>query len=286
MNHYMHLNSIKRTLDITDTSQDEKLFDFAEEASRIIDEYCNRFFYVKKGQMIVDLDYTSTDPYHILFPWDVLSVSKIELDTDMDLEFDDDELTASEYILLPRNDYPKTAMDIDHGYNGYLGTSPCSIRLTGEFGYGDGLSSAPYINRGLTILYADEDSSTIEISSATAFSPGMTILAGTEQMFINTVTEGTPDTASVIRAVNGTEADVHPEGTIAYVFQYPAIVRRVCTNIVSVLRNTSTKQGLSGESISDYSYSMSGSINVSSLGGTRRASSSILSELDNLRRMV
>lgn len=84
--------------------------------------------------------------------------------------------------------------------SGYRTTS-----VTGTWTY-------PYRTRVLTPTTAealDETETEVDVSALTGLSPGMTILVGSEQMYVTATTDSTTDSITVERGVNGTTAATH-----------------------------------------------------------------------------
>lgn len=287
MNHYCPLEKVKRNLLITDSSRDEQIFDYIEEASRIIDAYCGRHFYVRNGSTIVDVDHSSNNPYRLIFSDDVLSVDSITIDSDLDLQFDDGSLQATDFILFPRNSYPKLIMDVNNLLSSNINSDAHSFEITGKLGYGDGTTATPYIkNSHFLSDNASDSTDTIRIFKTTAASAGYTLHIGSEQMFVRKVeVDGTDNVLTVDRGVNGTTAASHVTGTEAKTYVYPGLISRCCLNIVSAFNNTTGKQGLMSESIAGYSYTMSGSFNVSNIGISPSSAQRMMADIDIYRKM-
>lgn len=71
----------------------------------------------------------------------------------------------------------------------------------------------------------DDSETTVDVSALGDLSPGMTILIGSEQMYVRAVTDDTQDTITVDRAVNGTTAATHLTAAAISRYVYdPAVV--------------------------------------------------------------
>jgi hypothetical protein len=95
------------------------------------------------------------------------------------------------------------------------------VEWAGTWGHQD-------VTRTLTPTTAEELDATetvVDVSALGELSPGMTILIGSEQMYVRAVTDATPDTITVDRGVNGTEAATHTTAApiLRYVYD-PAVV--------------------------------------------------------------
>ncbi len=86
-----------------------------------------------------------------------------------------------------------------------FGSAQRGIGVTGTWSY-------PYRTRLLTATTAevlDDTETSVDVTALTELSPGMTILVGSEQMYVSGTTTGTPYTLTVERGVNGTTAATH-----------------------------------------------------------------------------
>lgn len=101
MNAYADLTTLKSRLDITGTGDDTDLLALLVAASRQIDKFTTRFFYVKSGTWYFD-----GSPTPIFFD-DILSITTLKLDRDGDATYEST-MATSDYVLYPLNKYPKT----------------------------------------------------------------------------------------------------------------------------------------------------------------------------------
>lgn len=87
-------------------------------------------------------------------------------------------------------------------------TLPSGLRVVesaGSWGYQDVTETlTPTTSEAL-----DDSETVIDVSALGELSPGMTILIGTEQMYVRAVTDSTTDSITVDRGVNGTTAASH-----------------------------------------------------------------------------
>ena len=217
-NCYSNLAQIKRRLDITSTSNDTSLLELLNAASRAIDNYTMRFFYVLSATTTIPRYYDgSASPWMI--PDDVLAITTLKTDEDGDATFENSYTETTDYHLYPLNEYPKTWAKINSNgsYGGFASGTVRGIELIGTLGYGDGESATPYVTSGATVTVATTTGTSVTASDGTAFAVGQTILAGTEQMYISAISS---NTLTCTRGVNGTTAAIQAAAT-AYIYDYP-----------------------------------------------------------------
>ena len=246
-NSYASLAQIKAELGISATTNDTTLLRMLEAASRMIDSFCNRFFYVWEGIKYFD----GACP---LFISDLLSIDTSGLVTDEDGDLDyDNTLATTDYVLYPLNDFPKTyiQLDPDSSYGGFGGSIRKGVKITGKWGYGDGISAAPYNATAITGTVATANGTTLTLSADGTIEVGHTILCETEQMYVTAL--GTLS-ATVKRGVNGTTGAIHSAKALS-IYQYPDDIIQVCLTLsedLFVLRGKTFQS----ERLGDYSYTL------------------------------
>ena len=190
-----------------------------ENASVEIDHICRRHFDCWEGTY-----YFAGSGIWFLPDEDILSISELKLDTDGDGTYETT-LSPSDYIMYPLSGpqpYPKLYLrsSLTSGYGTFASGIPSGVKITGIFGYGDGLSATPYYDSGITITVADASSTSVTMSTPNVLQEGHTIRVGSEQMYVKSLL-GT--SATVDRAVNGTTGAAH-SAVGAYIYKYPGPV--------------------------------------------------------------
>ena len=248
MNCYISIGDLKTALAITSTTDDVVMRKIIDAASRQIDRYCNRRFYVE-----------STTKYYDgavrLWVDDLLAITTLKTDEDGDATYENT-FATTDYILYPLNNYPKTYIETsnDGDYGGFGCGVKKGVQIVGVFGYGDGISATPYISDTTTNEALDTSETGVDVTAVTNLSAGQTILVESEQMFIESITT---TTLTVIRGVNGTTAAAHDTAKLIYVYQYPFDVWQACLDLSSAIYQNRNKQGIQSESLGDYSYTLS-----------------------------
>lgn len=246
MNWYTSLDDVKTRLGITATTDDALLGMLIEQASRDVDEYCGRHFYVETATRYFDTgkwwDRFYTD--------DLLSVSSFTVDAELDDTWTGETWTASDYYLMPDNSWPKTIVMIAREGDYWLPRNVAKyVKITGSFGYGDGLRQSPVDSITQTITVGSTTATTVT-ASASGVKAGWTLLVGSEQMFVSSVS-GT--TLTCKRGVNGTTAATHSTAA-ASVYCYPTSVKRYVEIMASQEYGDRFRHGLIQERIGNYSY--------------------------------
>lgn len=229
MNAYADLTTLKSAsyLNITATTHDTYLRKLLEQSSRLIDKYCNRYFYCYNGTKYFD-------GKQILFPKDdILSITTLQTDEDGDATFEIT-FTTGDYHLYPLNDYPKIRLEInpDGNYGSFASGIKKGVKIIGIFGYGDGLSATPYYSDTTTAEALDVAETAIDVISASNLSVGMTLLLvdsdsnkTNEQIYIQSIDS---NTITVKRGVNGTTDDSHAITKQLYIYEYPQPIIQAC----------------------------------------------------------
>jgi hypothetical protein len=217
-----------------------------EAASRSVDDFCGRSFFVETATKYFD----GPGAGQVLLVPDLLSVTTFKVDNDADGSWDDETWTSSDYMLYPRNVFPKQRIYEHPGGDYAFGTAKDGIEIAGLWGYGDGKSATPYAAAGVTVTVATTTGTTITVSADDTIKPGHTILAGTEQMYCSAVGTGS---FTAERGVNGTTAATHSTAA-ASIYEYPANLVQACLEITARMFDERTHHGYEAERIGDYSY--------------------------------
>lgn len=198
-----------------------------EAAARQIDGYCGRAFHCETA-----VRYFDGDGSPVLDVDDLLSVTSIAVDDDADHTWGAT-LATTDYVLWPYNRYPKMQIHVNRLCGDYSVWSRQQqyVKITALWGYGDGDRATPYTAAGSTVTVATTSGTSGTASVGSVFAAGQTLLAGTEQMYVLSVSG---NTLTVIRGVNGTTAAVQSAAT-AYLYDYPADVIQACYRRASQL---------------------------------------------------
>lgn len=106
----------------------------------------------------------------------------------------------------------------------YYAAGVRTILVTGTWGY----QNVTVTSSATTAEALDTSETGVDVSSGTAFSPGMTILVDTEQMYVTSIST---NTLTVVRAANGTTAATHNTSAAIAYYTYPAGVHDVCLRL-------------------------------------------------------
>ena len=246
---YSTIGDLKNVLGITTTTDDVTMRKMLESASRFIDKWCHRHFFVYSGARYFDGE------ENILLIDDLLSVTYFKTDEDLDGVYEK-LWTTSDYILYPRNTFPKLWVELT-GYGDYGSFAQNlnnSVEITGLWGFGDGTPATPYtVDTTLTAAISSTTATTCTVTSVTNLSAGNTILIDSEQMYIYSISTLT---LTVERGVNGTTSATHSNGASLYIYQYPADIRQACMDLGVSLYSTKGKEGIKSETLGDYTYEL------------------------------
>tara|TARA_R100000664_G_scaffold17192_1_gene26116 strand:+ start:4955 stop:5785 length:831 start_codon:yes stop_codon:yes gene_type:complete len=222
-NSYGDLSTLKTMMGIAGTTNDTELLQSMEMASRGIDAFCNRHFYIKS-----ETRQFRGSGSRLLLSVDLLSITT--LTTLKDDRSTDKTWASTDYELFPLGDtvYPKEWIELaDNGTAGSFASGMRrGVQIAGMFGYGNGTSSTPYLS---TTTLSDADfnatETTFTAASGSSLNIGETILLDSEQMYITGISS---NTITVQRAMNGTTGASHSNGGTIYVYKYPQPVVNAC----------------------------------------------------------
>ncbi len=228
MTAYSNLTQLKAAgwLNISATTYDTDLMRLLNDASKQIDNLCKRSFQPWEGIKYADgsgvmLSFTN---------FDVLSVTTFALDMDGSQSYATS-LDSDNYVLYPLNSFPKTYTKLSHiaDVGSFASNIRSGVKITGIFGYGDGVSATPYTDSGAVVNTGGITSSATTHALATGkgalFAIGETIRIGTEQLYISGISS---DTLTFTRGQNGTTAATHTAADVIYIYQYPGPITEAC----------------------------------------------------------
>lgn len=253
-NHYATAEDIRQALGETDTDLDARYFRVIGAASRSIDQECRREFFVTTA-----VKRFNTPPVQLpLYIPDLLDETAIEVDINLDGTFSTT-VPESDYELFPLNDLPFTHVTRKPLAAGLFlaQEAQANVRITGDWGYGNGRDASPVFASGVTVTIADASETEVDVDAEGTIEAGHTILVGTERLFVSAATSDDTKKLTVIRGVNGSTAAAATE--LASIYQYPDIVREVALR--ATLRQINIDQGDTGtlsERIGQYSRSLLG----------------------------
>ncbi len=222
LNVYATPTDLKRRLGIADTSHDVVLWHLLDVASRVVDGFCNRNFYVSTESKRYDV----RDRLAVYVD-DLIEVNEIAEDRDKDGVYEKIR-DLSGMILYPldtnpqsRHGVPYRVLRISWRRSGAcfpLGRA--TVKVTGRWGY-----------RSHTVSldgYADDGGNSVKKASRSIrvdddrnMMAGQTIFMDAEQMFVRSVSASV---LTVERGINGTDAAEHVDGSLIKALQFPAEV--------------------------------------------------------------
>jgi hypothetical protein len=123
----MSIVNVKMLLGITDNAYDDILCLLAENVSRAIDQYCDRFFYCTDEE----IHYYDTKYSDRLDVKDLCSLTKLEVDNNSDGIYET-EISLANTILYPLNTVPKYKISL-RSESFPVGSN--LVKITGTWGY-------------------------------------------------------------------------------------------------------------------------------------------------------
>jgi len=209
-NIYMDLNTFKAEVDLKYAEGDAVLIQLLERASRLIDNWTGRRFYVENATRNYRVEIGDAR----LFVDDLVTIESITVD--------ETALAATNYELEPLNGLPKTAI---HHLTSYFGLREL-IAVTGLWGFSNN-------KLAITTLSAEISAAVTSLAPTLmpAFSIGQTIWIGDEQMFVNNLDAVNLE---IDRGKNGTTAAIHLVDAPIYIQVYPPEVAQA--TLIQALR--------------------------------------------------
>ena len=238
-NVYGDLTTLKSAafLNTPDDGQDERLLGMLETASRWIDGYCDRHFFVSRGKRGFD----GTGQV-VLAVTDLVSADEVRTREGASGHWIG--WSSGDWLAYPLNAAP-TEPD-GRPYTRIVATAggrrfPLSrggVSVAGAWGYGDVREDT-----GLQVSddgAAAEDTEIIVAASgggpSVSLSAGNTVRVGDEQVYVTGVADNGQDATilTVQRGVNGTTPAAHAAGSGVSVYRYPPAVTEACLQQAAV----------------------------------------------------
>ena len=133
----------------------------------------------------------------------------------------------NDYWLLPYNDSPKVEIELNEDTAKSFHAGQQTLAIAGVWGYFNDLSP----EKTTTGTIATDTETAWGVNDASGLSASQTILVGTEQMYITSISS---NTLTVIRGVNGTTASTHTASTSVYTYDYPNLVAQACLDLAKI----------------------------------------------------
>lgn len=236
----------------------------AEVASRAVDDYCRRRFYVETGtrhfggeSILSPAGVAST-----MLIDDVLSVSEVVPDDDGTQVYDTDAwVEGTDFYLDPANRYPKTRLELDW-VNGsqVLVDRPRYLRIAGTWGYAE--SANPWavsaVSVGASAVAVDDTQ--IGITAEGSIEAGNTIKIDDEQLFVTAVSSDGSKVITIERGVNGTTAATHDAGVAIGLMGYPPRIEHGTTLLAARGMQEWSGGVYESEQLGTYRYKLRGMI--------------------------
>lgn len=247
--YYTTLGACRRQLklDAAATQDDEEIADLIVDASQVVEDYCGYNFDPRIETRYFDGDVGQFNPEIYLAGEALLAVTTI-------LNGDGTTISGSNYMLLPRGEYPKDRIRLAlgnywTGSNPYDSSASCgtpvlihsayaedSIAVTGVWGFHRDYSRA-WRDTGLTLTAAitttTDDS--ITVSAEGVLDVGNLLQIESEWLVVTGPIDNTAHalTFDVERGVNGSTAATHATSTPVYVWRVESVIEKATRMLVA-----------------------------------------------------
>lgn len=221
LNTYASIDTLKQRAGITGSTQESLLWLALYGASRTVDRYCNRHFFVLSGTRHFDVE----NPGKVPVP-DLAAVVAIREDADRDRVFELT-LSADQYLLYPLNASPdrpwgrpySSVVADPAGTRPRFTTGRRTIEIDGDWGYRRVLQdTGADLNVGAPL---SSTATQVTVTDGSLIEPGATLWIEQEQLFVRLVSV---NDLTVERGVNGSAAVTHADGSDVLAISYPASV--------------------------------------------------------------
>lgn len=191
-----------------------------ESVARDIDTYCQRSdFGSGFGPRTGTNRYDGSNSPVLRLRDDLIAVTSLTIKSDLTQASGTSYTESTDYITEPYDTLPKRSL-IAHGY-GSLGYFPYGLRIievAGSWGERDQRHTATATASAI----ADTTTTTVTVSAAGEFSPGQTLLIGSEQVYVRSIAGSD---LTVQRGANGTTAATHGAAAAIDIYEYaPQVV--------------------------------------------------------------
>lgn len=232
MFNYVTLDQVKEHIKITSSTDDEKLLDYIEWSSRLIETWKGRRYDPRVQKRVYDTPQANSSVFGVFDPAlsEIQSKRVLRLDDDL-LELTEllngDNVEITDYVLEPANEYPKNRIRLRSSevfVNSDDGPEQ-AISVTGVWGYHDRWNEAWTI---LDVLDAQLSASADEIIVSGA-EIGQLLRLDTEYVLVLDIGA---TTATVERGFNGSTATIHVSGTKVELYQPMSTIVQCCYRLV------------------------------------------------------
>lgn len=202
-----------------------------EAVSRRIDYVCHRSSFGSGFGPRIGLNYYDGDACNwLLLRDDLLSISAFTIAATTAASTSISPVVTTDYFLANPDGYtgPPYRKVILHGRGSPIlfGDGYRTTAITGTWGYSNvTLPTATTVASGLA---ADATATSFTTSASPALSPGMTLLIGSEQLYLYALST---TTATVVRASNGTTGAVHADASAITRYSYDSRVHDVALRL-------------------------------------------------------
>ena len=237
-NGYVTRQAFKSALKITDTADDVLIDRAIRDASRWIDNYCGRHFYV-----VNETRYFAYTANGLLID-DLVAITSLKTDADGDAVYENT-WAATDYSLRPRNALrqspPRPYREIATTPNGVYSFSSAldGNQITGRWGFYEVLE----VSSATLAEALDTTETGVDVSAGTAFDVGHILKIEDEQMLVTAISS---NTLTVTRGYNGTTAAIHGSGLAISVYTFPIIETACLIQAARYFQRPAALFGVSG----------------------------------------
>ncbi len=239
-NAYCDLAALKSAgaLNINGSAYDRRLLSLLEEASRQIDNYCNRHFYVRHATRQFEANWWSAGLQQLLVP-DLVGVDAVRVAPRFDGPAREPKWRTASFRLYPLDaapqqpwgrPYTRLAIEPVCGFNRRQPDCHALVEVAGRWGYREVTSGT-----GATVAGGGmaAGARAFQVSPDAPIAAGHTLsIAGdtAEQVYVIGI-DG--QQVTVERGVNGTQASLHAAGVAINLYHYPGPVVEACLQLAT-----------------------------------------------------
>ena len=134
---------------------------------------------------------------------------------------------ANDFFLEPYNTNPKVRIKLNEDTSKGFYSGQQTFSILGQWGYQNDTTAVTTVD-----AVSSTTTTSVSVSSASGFGPAQTILVGTEQMYVTSISG---NTLTVERGINGSTAATHSGGANASQYDYPEPVLQACLDLGKII---------------------------------------------------
>jgi hypothetical protein len=232
---YVGLSEIKAAADVTGTTYDAVLVRMASHASGLIERAAGRQFWPELATRYFD----GSGEADLWLPEPVLAITTLQLSDDSGDSYTETPVENTDWWASDGNVYGRSPTQLlvmnPNGSYSVFYSGRRAVKITGVWGWHRDYAAAWQNSKDALAASVTAAATTLTVADADGadamgltprFDVGQLLRIDDEYMTVTTVTAGTTNSLSVVRACNGTTAAIHAKDAVIYVWRADELVRQ------------------------------------------------------------